>query len=133
MVGRQRTDSQQQTEMRPDDFVHQSLSSPSTSRSGYQRLQFRRMYRYGLSLLLVGALCNWIGFAQHYFAPVRYLGVGCVVAGALCICIAMCRWLSNRSNDSSASQVCTLFSIRLTYLGVVNTERVLIFLIFFIK
>lgn len=80
-------------------------SSPERSSSRYQRLQFRRMYRYGLSLLLVGALCNWIGFVQHYFAPIRYLGVGCVIAGALCICIALGRWLSLRSHDSSANQV----------------------------
>lgn len=46
---------------------------PQRSREHYNRLQYRRMYRYGLSLLLVGALCNWLGFAQHYFAPVRYL------------------------------------------------------------
>jgi len=138
--------------------------SPQRSRAHYNRLQYRRMYRYGLSLLLVGALCNWIGFAQHYFAPVRYLvrpllwhhhyyycisidlcsdksdkrsqwhtywsekvmycivsiakmlflslssssssfqqGVGCVIAGALCICIALCRWLTIRGNDESTS------------------------------
>jgi len=100
--------------METDDFFqrHQRQagagrsSSPTPSSTGrqqhrwyYQRLQFRRMYRYGLSLLLVGALCNWIGFAQHYFSPVRYLGVGCVIAGALCISIALCRWLAIRSNE----------------------------------
>ena len=69
---------QQQRETRSDseDFIvshrqRASQSSPMGANSHYQRLQFRRMYRYGLSLLLVGALCNWIGFAQDYFAPVR--------------------------------------------------------------
>ena len=82
----------------PDDCFHHSHSH-------YQRLQFRRMYRYGLALLLVGALCNWIGFAQHSFAPIRYLGVGCVLAGALCICIALGRWLTIRHHDMSQPQV----------------------------
>jgi len=81
----------------PDDYFRHSHSH-------YQRLQFRRMYRYGLALLLVGALCNWIGFAQHSFAPIRYLGVGCVLAGALCICIALCRWLAIRHTDVSQPQ-----------------------------
>lgn len=111
MVGSQRAETQPQREIAPDseDFFlrHRRTNrfSPTRSRSNYQRLQFRRMYRYGLSLLLVGALCNWIGFAQHYFAPVRYLGVGCVVAGALCICIALCRWLTVRPSDSTTNQV----------------------------
>ena len=85
----------------PDDYFRHSHSH-------YQRLQFRRMYRYGLALLLVGALCNWIGFAQHSFAPIRYLGVGCVLAGALCICIALCRWLAIRHTDVSQPQVIKL-------------------------
>lgn len=107
MVACQRSDGPSQQRQEPDDFYapRGHGSSPVRTASHYQRLQFRRMYRYGLSLLLVGALCNWIGFAQHYFAPVRYLGVGCVVAGALCICIALGRWLSLRSHDSSANQV----------------------------
>ncbi|EFX86571.1 hypothetical protein DAPPUDRAFT_307779 [Daphnia pulex] len=105
----QRSETVQQREQ--EDFVftpqhRPSPPSPTNGRSHYQRIQFRRMYRYGLSLLLVGALCNWIGFAQHYFAPVRYLGVGCVVAGALCICIALCRWLTirDRCSDPSTNQ-----------------------------
>ncbi|KAI9554227.1 hypothetical protein GHT06_019499 [Daphnia sinensis] len=110
MLGLQRAEALQQRSD-PQDFTfnHQQRSSqcsPTRGRSDYQRAQFRRMYRYGLSLLLVGALCNWIGFAQHYFAPVRYLGVGCVVAGALCICIALCRWLTirDRCSDPSTNQ-----------------------------
>lgn len=109
----------QQREIRPEseDFVFSPQQRPIPpsptmhGRSHYQRVQFRRMYRYGLSLLLVGALCNWIGFAQHYFAPVRYLGVGCVVAGALCICIALCRWLTirDRCSDPSTNQVGVIF------------------------
>lgn len=110
----QRSETVQQREQ--EDFVftpqHRPIQpSPTNGRSHYQRVQFRRMYRYGLSLLLVGALCNWIGFAQHYFAPVRYLGVGCVVAGALCICIALCRWLTirDRCSDPSTNQVRNIF------------------------
>lgn len=118
MIGLQRAEALQQRDTRsdPQDFTfsHQQRSSqcsPTRDRSDYQRAQFRRMYRYGLSLLLVGALCNWIGFAQHYFAPVRYLGVGCVVAGALCICIALCRWLTirDRCGDPSTNQVGAIF------------------------
>ena len=87
--------------LNPDDYFR-------TSRSNYRRLQFRRMYRYGLALLLAGVLCNWIGFAQNYFAPVRYLGVGCVLAGALCVCIALCRWLTLRQTEISQPQVIPL-------------------------
>lgn len=114
MVRLQRGETQQQSETPPvsDDLIlqHQRgngrFSLNSRRRSNYHQLQFRRMYRYGLALLLIGALCNWIGFAQLYFAPVRYLGVGCIIAGVVCICIALCRWLTVRSNDAANSQVC---------------------------
>ena len=39
------------------------------------------------------------------------LGVGCVIAGALCICIALCRWLSIRSGNSSTNQVGSSLSL----------------------
>ncbi|KAL7293166.1 hypothetical protein TKK_0013316 [Trichogramma kaykai] len=53
----------------------------------------QRPYRYGMVLLCVGALINWLGLAEHYVEPVRYVGVACIVAGALLICAAMCCWL----------------------------------------
>ena len=83
----------------------------------YAQLQFRRIYRYGLCLLLAGVLCNWIGFAQYHFAPLRYLGVACVLAGVLCICAALCRWLTVRHIDAvhvSPFLPSSLFSLSLS-------------------
>ena len=93
----QQQQQQQRLQQRYNNFIlffeitcHRCISmlriSPQRSRAHYNRLQYRRMYRYGLSLLLVGALCNWIGFAQHYFAPVRYL----VRHHYYCISIDLC-------------------------------------------
>ncbi|XP_063220908.1 uncharacterized protein LOC134530187 isoform X3 [Bacillus rossius redtenbacheri] len=53
----------------------------------------QRPYRYGMILLCVGALINWLGLAENYVEPVRYVGVACIVAGAMLICMAMCCWL----------------------------------------
>ncbi|XP_012277926.1 uncharacterized protein LOC105698328 isoform X2 [Orussus abietinus] len=53
----------------------------------------QRPYRYGMVLLCVGALINWLGLAENYVEPVRYIGVACIVAGAILICAAMCCWL----------------------------------------
>ncbi|XP_014215759.1 uncharacterized protein LOC106644651 isoform X2 [Copidosoma floridanum] len=53
----------------------------------------QRPYRYGMILLCVGAVINWLGLAENYVEPVRYIGVTCIVAGALLICVAMCCWL----------------------------------------
>ncbi|KAG8036068.1 hypothetical protein G9C98_004647 [Cotesia typhae] len=53
----------------------------------------QRPYRYGMVLLCIGALINWLGLAENYVEPVRYVGVACIVAGALLICAAMCCWL----------------------------------------
>ncbi|XP_077285733.1 uncharacterized protein LOC143910952 isoform X2 [Arctopsyche grandis] len=55
--------------------------------------QSQRPYRYGMVLLCIGALINWLGLAEHYAEPVRYIGVACIIAGALLICAAMCCWL----------------------------------------
>lgn len=44
-------------------------------------------------LLCVGALINWLGLAENYVEPVRYVGVACIISGALLICAAMCCWL----------------------------------------
>lgn len=75
----------------------------------------QRPYRYGMVLLCVGALINWLGLAENYVEPVRYVGVACIVAGALLICAAMCCWLhapptrstiqSQTSNPANTIQV----------------------------
>ena len=59
----------------------------------------QRPYRYGMILLCVGALVNWLGLAENYVEPVRYIGVACIIAGALLICAAMCCWLQRPATD----------------------------------
>jgi hypothetical protein len=59
----------------------------------------QRPYRYGMILLCVGALINWLGLAENYVEPVRYIGVACIIAGALLICAAMCCWLQRPASD----------------------------------
>lgn len=39
----------------------------------------QRPYRYGMILLCVGALVNWLGLAQDYTEPIRYTGVACIL------------------------------------------------------
>ena len=60
----------------------------------------QRPYRYGMILLCVGALVNWLGLAENYVEPVRYIGVACIIAGALLICAAMCCWLQRPATDN---------------------------------
>ena len=69
----------------------------------------QRPYRYGMILLCVGALVNWLGLAENYVEPVRYIGVACIIAGALLICAAMCCWLQRPASDhaDNISQVTT--------------------------
>ena len=76
MVAQNGFSPQQEQMLHADDFFRGAAQQPMND-----RMQFRRMYRYGLGLLILGIICNWIGFAQSYFAPIRYLGVGCVLAG----------------------------------------------------
>jgi hypothetical protein len=75
----------------------------------------QKPYRVGLILLCMGALFNWLGLAQAYVEPMRYVGVGCIVAGALLICAAMCRWLgrSTPRHSSSFTTVSKIFSLKL--------------------
>ncbi|XP_069689803.1 uncharacterized protein [Periplaneta americana] len=70
----------------------------------------QRPYRYGMILLCVGALINWLGLAENYVEPVRYIGVACIIAGALLICAAMCCWLQRPTPDhpDNVSQVSEL-------------------------
>jgi hypothetical protein len=59
----------------------------------------QRPYRYGMILLCVGALINWLGLAENYVEPVRYIGVACIIAGAMLICAAMCCWLQRPASE----------------------------------
>lgn len=43
----------------------------------------QRPYRYGMILLCFGALANWLGLAENYAEPVRYLGVACIIGESL--------------------------------------------------
>lgn len=40
----------------------------------------QRPYRYGMILLCLGALVNWLGLAENYSEPVRYAGVACILS-----------------------------------------------------
>ncbi|KXJ79770.1 hypothetical protein RP20_CCG028171 [Aedes albopictus] len=64
----------------------------------------QRPYRYGMILLCVGALVNWLGLAQDYTEPIRYTGVACILAGACLICTAMCCWLHTPNRGGSSSE-----------------------------
>lgn len=64
----------------------------------------QRPYRYGMILLCVGALVNWLGLAQDYTEPIRYTGVACILAGACLICTAMCCWLHTPNRAGSTSE-----------------------------
>lgn len=66
--------------------------------------QSQRPYRFGMTLLCVGALFNWLGLADTYSDPVpaiRYIGVGLIAAGASLICMAMCFWMRNIHDPNS--------------------------------
>jgi hypothetical protein len=76
-----------------DSFRRMSLPSLDAARRS------QRPYRYGMILLCVGALVNWLGLAENYVEPVRYIGVACIIAGALLICAAMCCWLQRPATD----------------------------------
>lgn len=68
--------------------------------------QSQRPYRFGMTLLCVGALFNWLGLADTYSDPVpaiRYIGVGLIAAGASLICMAMCFWMRNIRDPSISS------------------------------
>lgn len=64
----------------------------------------QRPYRYGMILLCVGALVNWLGLAQDYTEPIRYTGVACILAGACLICTAMCCWLHTPNRAGSSNE-----------------------------
>lgn len=99
--------------------------------------QSQRPYRYGMVLLCAGALINWLGLAEDYAEPVRYVGVACIVAGALLICAAMCCWLQSPARQPQtdrASPDTHQVGLLLTYLLFVQTFfHNLIFYCSFIK
>lgn len=64
----------------------------------------QRPYRYGMILLCVGALVNWLGLAEDYAEPIRYTGVACILAGACLICTAMCCWLHTPNRTGSSAE-----------------------------
>lgn len=76
----------------------------STGMSLDEGRQSQRPYRYGMVLLCAGALINWLGLAEDYAEPVRYVGVACIVAGALLICAAMCCWLQSPARQPQADR-----------------------------
>lgn len=62
----------------------------------------QRPYRFGMTLVCIGALFNWLGLADHHTKPVpavRYIGVGLVASGAVLICMAMCFWMNSVRDD----------------------------------
>ncbi|XP_037773217.1 pectinesterase inhibitor 10-like [Penaeus monodon] len=65
----------------------------------------QQAYRYGIALSCIGVLINWLGVAQPYIEPVRYLGVGLVIIGSFLIIAAMCRWMFLSPNPSTVHEV----------------------------
>lgn len=49
-------------------------------------------------MLCLGALINWLGLAENYIEPVRYVGVACIVTGAMLIIAAMCCWMNSNAS-----------------------------------
>lgn len=62
-------------------------------------------YRYGIALSCIGVLLNWLGVAQAYIEPVRYIGVGLVIIGSFLIIAAMCRWMFHSPHPSTVREV----------------------------
>lgn len=61
-----------------------------------------RPYRFGMTLLCFGGLLNWVGLFENYTEPVRYIGVTCVVSGAVLLCFAICCWLRPGAHRENA-------------------------------
>ncbi|KAK9503975.1 hypothetical protein O3M35_010425 [Rhynocoris fuscipes] len=54
-----------------------------------------RAYRYGMTLLCVGALFNWLGLTENNSDPVKFIGYTCLASGALLVCMAICFWANS--------------------------------------
>ncbi|XP_025424863.1 uncharacterized protein LOC112693834 [Sipha flava] len=68
----------------------------------------QRPYRFGMTLVCIGALFNWLGLADHHTKPVpavRYIGVGLVASGAVLICMAMCFWMNSVRDDEDDESI----------------------------
>ncbi|XP_064093745.1 uncharacterized protein LOC135206263 [Macrobrachium nipponense] len=65
----------------------------------------QQAYRYGIALSCIGVLLNWLGVAQAYIEPVRYLGVGLVIIGSFLIIAAMFRWMFLSPHPSTVHEV----------------------------
>ncbi|XP_014246010.1 uncharacterized protein LOC106664621 isoform X1 [Cimex lectularius] len=65
-----------------------------------------RAYRYGMTLLCVGALFNWLGLSdsEHTSDPVRFIGYTCLASGALLVFMAICFW-ANASQRNPHNQI----------------------------
>ncbi|XP_050082084.1 uncharacterized protein LOC126569197 isoform X1 [Anopheles aquasalis] len=81
-----------------------SIDDSLTVMSLEETRRTQRPYRYGMMLLCVGALVNWLGLAENYSEPVRYAGVACILAGACLICTAMCCWLHTPNRAGSGDE-----------------------------
>ncbi|KAK4307565.1 hypothetical protein Pmani_020709 [Petrolisthes manimaculis] len=67
---------------------------PSRARRFYNVPNFtHQAYRCGIALSCIGVLLNWLGVAQAYIEPIRYIGVGLVVVGSFLIISALCQWM----------------------------------------
>lgn len=80
----------------------------------------QRPYRYGMVLLCIGALINWLGLAENCVEPIRYAGVACIVAGAFLICAAMCCWLHTPSLRSATQNHIHVLTAQVTFHFLIN-------------
>src|SRR5437868_11433682 len=63
-------------------------------------------FRYGVVLMLFGAVLNWLGLAQPTVEHTRYIGVICVTVGMAFVCVGIWkRWLFWGSIAQRARQV----------------------------
>ncbi|KAJ1532191.1 hypothetical protein ONE63_000812 [Megalurothrips usitatus] len=77
---------------------------PTTGVTGGSTMprEAHRPYRFGMTLLCFGGLLNWVGLFENYTEPVRYIGVTCVVSGAILLCFAICCWLRPGAHRENA-------------------------------
>lgn len=78
----------------------------------------QRPYRFGMTLVCIGALFNWLGLADHQtkevkaVPAVRYIGVGLVASGAVLICMAMCFWMNSvRDEEDDVSRDISYYNL----------------------
>lgn len=89
-------------------LADRQVTSASEMPSQIQRLQnspnfTHQAYRYGIVLSCIGVLLNWLGVAQAYIEPVRYLGVCLVILGSFLIISALCRWMSTSPQTTTTA------------------------------